>query len=318
MKTRRLISITLSIILSFIAIEAKAFWVWTPETNKWVNPKFAVKETPGEQLEYALGFYQAKEYKEAMREFRKLLKHYPRAREAPEAQYYIGRTLEDMGELFEAFKEYQLVIDKYPFSERSPQVVQNEYNIGLVLLEGQEGRGMLKDTFAWDKYDVIEVFRTVIKNAPYGDLAPIAQYKIGLYLMEKGLYPEARDELEKVINDYPESEWVKAAKYQIAVTDAKRSTKAAYDQRVTKSAVEEFEEFVSIYPDAELSDDAKDQIQALRNKEAENSFLIAAYYEKRKNYKAAKIYYQSILQEYGNSIWSSKALERIQQITQKE
>ena len=41
---------------------ASAFWIWTPETNQWVNPKFSVKETPKDQLDYALGFYQAKEF----------------------------------------------------------------------------------------------------------------------------------------------------------------------------------------------------------------------------------------------------------------
>ena len=40
-----------------------AFWMWTPETNKWVNPKFEVKETPHLQLEFAQKFYKTKDYK---------------------------------------------------------------------------------------------------------------------------------------------------------------------------------------------------------------------------------------------------------------
>ena len=174
------------------------------------------------------------------------------------------------------------------------------------------------DAIAGADYDVIDIFRTVIKNAPYGKLAAPAQYKIGLYLMEKKLYQEARDELEKVINDYPESEWAKAAKYQIAVADSMRSTEAQYDQRITKAAVEEFEEFVEIYPDAELTKDAKDQINQLREKEAENNFVIAEFYEKQKNYKAAKMYYQTVVEDYGNSRWASKALIKIREMGLKE
>ena len=71
---------------SSITSQSVAFWVWTPETNKWVDPKYTVKETPQEQLEVGLGFYEIKECKEAVREFQKLLKHYPRARQAPDAQ----------------------------------------------------------------------------------------------------------------------------------------------------------------------------------------------------------------------------------------
>jgi len=39
-----------------ITSQPVAFWVWTPETNKWVNPKYSVKGTPQEQLEVGLVF----------------------------------------------------------------------------------------------------------------------------------------------------------------------------------------------------------------------------------------------------------------------
>ena len=48
-----------------------AFWMWTPETGEWVNPKFAVKDTPGEQLKYGMDFLVNKKYKEAIRELEK-------------------------------------------------------------------------------------------------------------------------------------------------------------------------------------------------------------------------------------------------------
>lgn len=295
-----------------------AFWVWTPETNKWINPKYSVKETPQEQLQVGLGFYQAQEYKEAIREFGKLLKHYPRARQAPDAQYHIGLCFEEQDEIFRAFKEYQTVIDKYPFSELSADIVKKQYNIGLELLDGKNSSNSFISTIAGNDYAVIDVFKAVIKNAPYGPLAAPAQYKIGLYLQEKHLYQEARDEFEKVINDYPESEWAKAAKYQIALSDAKRSTDAQYDQKVTQAAIEEFNEFVESYPDAKLSTEAKEQIWKLREKEAENSFMVAQFYEKKKNYKAAKIYYQSVVDDFEKSSWAVKALNKIREVARKE
>jgi len=295
-----------------------AFWVWTPETNKWTNPKYSVKDTPQEQLEVGLGFYKSEEYKEAIREFKKLIKHYPRALQAPEAQYHIGLSLEEQGEALKAFKAYQVVIDKYPFSELAIEIVQKQYDIGMQLLETASNRGKFIDAFAGADYNVIDVFKTVIKNAPYGDLAAPSQYKIGLYLQEKQLYQEARDEFEKVINDYPDSEWTKAAKYQIALADAQRSTDAQYDQKITQAAVEEFDEFVKMYPDAELTQQAKEQIYQLREKEAENSFVVAQFYEKQKNYKAAKIYYQVVVDDFKDSSWASKSLNKIREMVEKE
>lgn len=293
-----------------------AFWVWTPETNKWENPKYAVKDTPSEQLQYALTFYQSREYKEAIQEFRKLINHYPRAREAADAQYYIGSSWEQMDNPQEAFKNYQEVVDKYPFSERSAEIVGKQYDIAVKLLEGRGKLGLLAQTFSNTDYPAVDMFRAVIKNAPYGKLAAPARYKIGLYFLENAMYQEARDEFEKVMNDYPESEWAKAAKYQIAVSDSKRSTDAPYDQKITQAAVKEFKEFVEHYPDAELSGQAKDQIQGLRDKEAESNFHIARFYEKNKKYDSARIYYQMIVDEFQNSRWTAQALNKIRELSE--
>jgi len=75
---------------------------------------------------------------------------------------------------------------------------------------------------------------------------------------------------------------------------------------------------MSDYPEAALSDKAKEEIKGLREKEAENAFLVAEFYEKQKNYKAAKIYYQGIIDDYKGSTWSSKALERIREVSKKQ
>lgn len=303
--------------LLFVTVFASnsfAFWVWTPESRKWVNPKYAVKETPQEQLQYALDLYQAGEADKAASEFQKLIKHYPKAREAADAQFYLGEVQEKQGNLMQAFKDYQMTLEKYPFTQRSQQIVDRQFAIAEKMIEGGGNRGW----FGGGSHDPIEVLRTVIKNAPYGQNAPEAQYKIGLYLQEKGLLQEARDEFEKTINDYPQTEWAKAAKYQIGVSDAKRSAGPQYNQEVTKSAIEEFKDFVQKYPDAELSQEAKSQINELKEKEAENQFVVAEFYEKQKKFDAARVYYNEIVKQYPNTAWAQKSLERIRALSGKD
>jgi len=294
-----------------------AFWMWTPETNKWVNPKFAVKETPRLQLEFAQKFTKTKDYKKAIAEFNKLIANYPRSKEAPEAQYYIALCLEEQDKLYEAFKAYQKVVEKYPFSERSGDIVEQQFKIGEKFLEGGGKKNTFVQTVVGGEYDVVDVFRTVIKNAPYGPHAAAAQYKIGLYLQGKQLYQEARDEFEKVTNDYPQSDWAKAAQYQIALVDASRSSAHQYDQKITQVAEEEFKELVKTNPDVELSQKAQKEIQQLREKEAHNNFIIAHFYEKQKNYKSAKIYYAAVVDKYKNTSWAVKALEKIRALDPK-
>jgi outer membrane protein assembly factor BamD len=274
----------------------------------------SVKPTPREQLEYGIAFYESRKYSEANSEFRKLIKHYPRAKEAPEAQYYLGKIQEDLNKPFEAFKAYQIVIDKYPFSERAAEIVEIQYEIGNQLLEGRNRKGRWAEVFTGGDDRVITVFRSVIKNAPYGKFAAVAQYKIGLYLKEKGLFVEARDEFEKTMNDYPNSEWAKAAQFQIAMADTKRSSNAQHEQKTTQIAIEGFKEFVKTHPDSELTPEAKSQISKLRNKEAENSFVIAEFYEKQKNFKGARIYYKELIEKFEDTSWANKAKSRLKVI----
>lgn len=295
------------VLCGFWTASAHAFWVWTPESGKWTNPKHTVLDTPKDQLALAIDFYKSKNYKKANDELVKLLNTYPRAREAADAQFYLALIQQDQGQFRAAFKSYQQVIDKYPFSERSTEVVKRQYEIGNVLLEGKDKRNKFVDAVSGGEYDVVEIFRAVIKNAPYGELAAVSQYKIGLYLLEKQLYQEARDEFEKTRNDYPDSSWAKAAKFQIALADAKRSSRAQYDQKVTSSALKEFQDFVKKFPDADLSRDAKEHINALREKEAENLFLIAEFYQKQKKTDSAKAYYMTIADDYSDTKWAKRA-----------
>jgi outer membrane protein assembly factor BamD (BamD/ComL family) len=69
-----------------LACTGYPYWIWTPKTGKWVNPKDAVRETPASQLEASKSLFDAGKYEDAKREFRKILKAYPKAAEAAESQ----------------------------------------------------------------------------------------------------------------------------------------------------------------------------------------------------------------------------------------
>jgi outer membrane protein assembly factor BamD len=283
------------------------YWIWSPKTNKWVNPKYETKDNPKKQLTYALEFYNARKYKEAMREFNKLINKFPKSFEASEAQFFIGRCWEKQGKLYEAFLAYQTVIDKYPFSERTVQILERQYQIGERYLEKSFG---FWQSFSGQEHPAIEIFRTVVNNAPYSEYADKAQYKVGLVLKGLGRIDEAKEEFAKLIDEYPQSEWVKAAKYQIALIDAEIAPDPEYSQESAGDAVKGFEEFVKQYPDAQLSQQAKEHIRQLKEKEAKKNFDIAKFYEKQKSFDSAKIYYRYVFENYPESSLAAQALER--------
>ena len=291
-----------------------AVWIWTPQSGKFINPKMAVKSTPREQLDYALAFMEGRKYTPAMAELKKLVKNYPRAKEAPEAQYYIGKILENTHKSYEAYKAYQIVIDKYPFSERAAEIVSLQFNIANGILSGKDKRGKWVKAIVGGDDRITEIYRSVIKNAPYGKYAAEAQYKIGLYLKERELFQEARDEFEKTLGDYPNTEWAKAAKFQIAMADTDRAGTIQHEQKTNSIALDEFKEFVKSHPDSDLTPEAKKQIALLRDKEAQSGYLVGQFYEKQKNYKSAAVYYQNIVSYHADTMWGAKALKRLRAI----
>ncbi len=298
------------------ASQCYAYWIWTPESRKWTNPKYATKDTPVEQLTFAKEILDSAETERAMSEFQKLIRRFPRSFEASEAQFFIGQCLEQLKMPYKAFQGYQKVIDKYPFSERTPEIVKRQFDIADHILEGKERS--LWDVISTQEYPVVEILRAVISNEPYGEYAAASYYKLGMFHKNLHLLEEAKKEFDYIITDYPDSDWVKPARYQIAFCDALLSGKADYDQESARNAQEGFEKFLEDFPDAELSDKARDELRSLRDKEAQSNFKIAQFYERQKSYDSAKMYYQFVIDRFSDTAWAGQSLEKIQNINSKK
>jgi outer membrane protein assembly factor BamD len=295
---------------------AFSYWIWTPKTGKWINPKHAVKPDPKQQFEFAKSFYDLKQYDDALREFKKLIKAYSKSTEASESQYYLGLIEEAKGNAYEAFQAYQKVIDKYPFSERIQEINEREYKIGESFMSGAKRKAL--GVALPVENPAVEIFAKVVENSTYGPLAPKAQYKLGLILKGLMRYYEAEEAFNKVISNYPGSEWVGPAKFQIAACRQAVSRGSDYDQGSAAEAKEKFQDFLKEHPDAVLSQEAQKNIDQLQDTEAESDYNIAVFYEKQKNFESAKIYYKDIIDNYAQSPWAAKAMERLNILEKKK
>lgn len=312
----RKIFLLLAITILIIPQPVFAYWVWTPESGKWENPKYAAKDTPEEQLEYALSFYKAGNLKIGLKEFKKLIKYYPLSKEAPTSHYYIGRIMEDLNKPYDAFKAYQKVIDLYPYTDLVDEVIEREFRIGELFASGRKIRvlGPLKVP-ATDK--AIEIFKAVADNSPYGKYADKAIFNTGLAYKSISDYDNAIMTFKQLVDKYPDSSFIDSARYQLAECSKLLSLKPDYDQSSTAVAREEFEEFVAKHPESELTDEAREIIDKLKYKEAQNSYNIGQFYEARRMPDSAVIYYRDIIQKYPETEWAKKARERLNEIEAK-
>jgi outer membrane protein assembly factor BamD len=306
------IRLIIIIILSALVLDlgtAYSYWIWTPETRKWINPKHAPKDTPKEQLLYAMDFFEAKDYKRALGELRKIIRHYRRSEAASEAQYFIGRCYEEMGYPYQAFEAYQKVIDDYPFTQRIDEIVELQFQIGNALYEGEKTRffGM---RFKALPEQIIDVYKKVVLNAPYSLYAPIAQFRIGELYKKIAFYKEARDAFQKIVDDYPNSPIAMEAKFQLALTASVASGGSSYDQSLAEQAQKEFEDFKRAHPDSELVEKAERQTRELIEQRSEYYFKTAKFYERIGKYESAAIYYNKILDEFPDASNAAAAMEK--------
>ncbi len=312
-------SLFLSIlILAFlISSSCYGFWVWTPQTKKWINPKYAAKETPQKQFDYAMGFFKRGNYKTAGAEFEKLINSYPGSSLAPEAGYYGGFSYQKSEEYYRAYLVYNKVLTQYPHSERISQIVEKEYEIGNIFLEGKK-RKVLGVEILPALSTAEEIFKNIVNDVPYSEYGDKAQYKLGQVYKKMARYQEAADAFEKVIKNYPKSSLKDEAQYEMALCSLKSSLPAAYEQESTDKAIKRFEEFIKEEPPKKLAQEARESVDELKIKKAKHEYEIAQFYEENNKYESAVIYYNSIINNYPETKWAKEANKRLAEIKKRQ
>ena len=290
---------------------AQAAWVWSPSTG-WVGPSGAVKDSPQEQLAFAQGFFEQRDYPRAVQEFRKLVKAYKASPEAADAQYFVGRCAEETTDYYRAFVEYRKTIQTYPSTSKFNDILEREFRLGNLFLGGQKRKMLGK--FAWwparDK--AVEIFRAIVEDAPFTEYGQLAQYQLGLSHMALKDYEAAVGAFEELITKYPESSLVDDARFQIAQASLKGTFRPDYDQSPTERAIRELRTFLREYPESELASEAGRRLGELTERWAQHEYQIGEFYEGRRQKEAALLYYESLVSRFGQTSWAPKAVAKIQ------
>jgi len=277
-----------------------AYWIWSPETKKWVNPIYKIFDTPQEQFDWAMGYYEEGDYVKAIFEFKKILKKFSKDELAPESKFYIAMSLSKLNKWYPAFEAFQKVIEIYPLNNRLEQIVEQQYLIG-------------EKFFNKRKYSrAKEIFQKILANAPYSSISDVVKYKIGLCDLRVRDFLKARDEFEELVENYASSPYVDDAIYNIGFCSFKLSSMVKdYDEELVDRAIDDIEYFTRKYPTSDFVIQAESLLNKLNNKKAEKLYIIARFYEKQKKIFAAKKYFEELIFTYPETDWAKKAEKRL-------
>ncbi|MGD9895548.1 MAG: outer membrane protein assembly factor BamD, partial [Candidatus Methylacidiphilaceae bacterium] len=266
-----------------------------------------------DQLALGKKLLDAKDYDNALRAFNVLVRRWPYSFFAPEAQFRIAECLEKRGDFLKADKAYDKMIQKYPASSFFEQALERKLAIGNLFLAGEPQR-LLGVPFGPSMKIAVEIYESIIRAAPYGRLAPVAEFQLGLARTNEKKYSEAIAAFSRILDKYPNSELADDAQYQLGYTWYVSALSTAYDQSSGEKAMEAFEDYIVRYPLGDKVAAAREHLALLKKRATLGSFNIAAFYEKTRNYKAAFIYYSDVIRQNPESEQGKIAEQKVKQL----
>ncbi|MGI6460689.1 MAG: outer membrane protein assembly factor BamD [Candidatus Hydrogenedentales bacterium] len=312
-------SLLLAMALLVLGTSAEA-WVWNPATGRWINEKNLPQPTAELQVEAARSLMEQGHYKRAMRETNKFDKYFLDSEWADDNQFLRGEINLRRGDYLKAANEFQQVITNYPDTDLYDTVISKQYEIGDRFY-AQGERRMQKRWSPFRKRPfkkAIEVYSMVIDNQPFQDAAAEAQYKVGLCHFTRNEYVEAAYEYQRVLEDYASSDWVDDASHGLAMCYYKASLPPEYDQTRSRLAIDAIDEFKARFPDDERGEGLDTKRAEMSEKIARQRLDTARFYEKRRRFTAARMYYEVVLEQFPETSAAVDAKLWLEQSVQQE
>lgn len=277
------------------------------------------KNRAKDQLKAAQDAFDKKDFSTAKKAAQRILDTWPLSDYAPQAVYLLGLVREQKRQDERAFNQYQQLMEKYPKATNIQEVLHREFVICNRFLGGQRFRlwGIIP-TFP-DMDRTVALYERFINNAPYTEEAAQAQLNIGAarekqkgFLNDSDPYVQAAKAYETAADRYHDRPAVATeALYKQGLAYRKQALTAEYDQGAVLQAIASFQEFITLYPDDPRVTECEKIISGLKTEQARGNFQTAKYYEIRRHYRSALIYYNEVLIQDPKSGYATQSLERI-------
>lgn len=151
-------------------------------------------------------------------------------------------------------------------------------------------------------------YEELLAEFPPPEIAERARFNRSRCRVEIEEYDLAIQELEDFIDTYPQGSLADDAMYLIGIAYLRQSPRAERDQSFTEKAADELEFMLREYPDSNMRGEAETALKEARTKLARKEYLNGELYLGLKYYRAARIYFDIVLDEYPDSEWAAWSL----------
>ena len=252
----------------------------------------------------------------AIKAYSQLCRKYPNDTLAPAAAYRAAQLIEQEHQYIRAANTYRTLVERYPNSPHFDEAIEAQFRIGEMYLSGKKIK-LLGIPLVTSMDRAVEIFAAIVRTAPFGRYTARAQFDIGLARQKQHANDAAIQAYQAVIDKFPSDAIAADAQYQIAYIWYEAARLGTNDQAATEKARNGFEDFLFRYPKSEKAAQARENLEHLQQKSTGDAMKVAKFYDKKKAYRAAVIYYNEVIQEHPGSAASSEAQRRVDQIRAK-
>ena len=158
-----------------------------------------------------------------------------------------------------------------------------------------------------DYLDAVMDFKAYIELFPGTERTDDALYYLGEAYMRQKDYALASGQFDRLLRDFPSSQFQPDALFELARCDDLQSHGAPLDQSETQRALNRYHQFLEQYPDNPKAADAQARVRALRDRLAEKRFRTGRLYYKIRQDEASAISLRMVVAEFPDSKWASEA-----------
>ena len=252
----------------------------------------------------------------AIKAYAKLLRKYPHDTLAAAAAYRAGQLLEQTHQYILAANTYRILVVNFPNSPNFEAAIEGQFRIGEMYLAGKKIK-LLGIPITTSMEHAVEIFAAIVRTAPYGKYTARAQFDIGLARQKQHVNDAAIEAYQAVIDKFPNDPIAADAQYQIGYIWYESARSGSNDRAAAEKAHNAFEDFLNRYPRSEKASQAREDLDHLQQKSTGDSMKIARFYDKKKAYRAAVIYYNEVIHDQPGSAASAEAQKRVDQIRAK-
>lgn len=237
--------------------------------------------------------------------YQAIVKKYPFTPSASEASFQNALIIRHVGKMDDAFDAFQAFLKDYRESPRFDEAIEQQYELAEEAKGGKKQRGLLLLPMKVQSSEVIGFYEKIIKNAPFGKYAPLAQFSIAEIEQDNKEKDKAVAAYQKVVENYPNTSQASESQFRIG-SISNIAAQRSEDSSNLLAARDALRTYIAANPTGDRKEETQAILARVNTAEANQSLTVAKFYKRMGKTKAAAIYFNEAL-KFGSPEVSAEA-----------